>query len=69
MYFPGKYTGVGCHAFLQAIFLTQGLNLCLPALAGGFFTIGTTWDLIPKTMPFELSSESSHLNLEYCTSI
>ena len=26
MYFPGKYTGVGCHAFLQAIFPTQGLN-------------------------------------------
>ena len=28
--FPGKNTGVGCHAFLQGIFLTQGLNLCLP---------------------------------------
>ena len=24
--FPGKNTGVGCHAFLQGIFLTQGLN-------------------------------------------
>ena len=23
---PGKHTGVGCHAFLQGIFLTQGLN-------------------------------------------
>ena len=23
---PGKNTGVGCHAFLQEIFLTQGLN-------------------------------------------
>ena len=23
---PGKSTGVGCHAFLQGIFLTQGLN-------------------------------------------
>ena len=23
---PGKNTGVGCHAFLQAIFLTQGPN-------------------------------------------
>ena len=23
---PGKNTGVGCHAFLQGIFLTQGLN-------------------------------------------
>ena len=24
---PGKNTGVGCHALLQGIFLTQGLNL------------------------------------------
>ena len=24
--FPGKSTGVGCHALLQGIFLTQGLN-------------------------------------------
>ena len=24
---PGKNTGVGCHAFLQGIFSTQGLNL------------------------------------------
>ena len=27
--FPGKNTGVGCHALLQGIFLTQGLNLHL----------------------------------------
>ena len=27
--FPGKNTGVGCHFFLQGIFPTQGLNLCL----------------------------------------
>ena len=26
---PGKNAGVGCHAFLQRTFLTQGLNLCL----------------------------------------
>ena len=26
---PGKNNGVGCHAFLQGIFLTQRLNLCL----------------------------------------
>ena len=29
--FSGKNTGVGCHFFLQGIFLSQGL-------AGGFFT-------------------------------
>ena len=28
----GKNTGVGCHALLQGIFLTQGLNLCLLCL-------------------------------------
>ena len=28
--FPGKNTGVGCHFFLQGIFLTQRLKLCLP---------------------------------------
>ena len=26
---PGKNTGVGCHALLQGIFLTQGSTLCL----------------------------------------
>ena len=43
---PGKITGAGCHALLLGISLTQGLNqglLCLPALASGFFTPGTTW--------------------------
>ena len=28
--FQGKNTAVGCHFFLQGIFLTQGSNLCLP---------------------------------------
>ena len=27
--FPAKKIGVGCHFFLQGIFLTQGLNMCL----------------------------------------
>jgi len=27
---PGKNTGVGCHALLQGIFLTQGSNPHLP---------------------------------------
>ena len=26
---PGKNTGVGCHAFVQRIFRTQGSNPCL----------------------------------------
>ena len=43
---PGKHTGVGCHALLQGIFLTQGSNPCLmsPALAGMFFTTSTIWE-------------------------
>ena len=43
---PGKNTGVGCHALLQGIFPTQGLNLRLftsPALTGRFFTTNATW--------------------------
>ena len=52
--FLGKNTGVGCHALLQGIFQTQGLNsdlLCLLnlsfmflAFAGGFFTTSITWE-------------------------
>ena len=37
-------SGVGCHALLQGIFLTQELNPMSPALAGGFFTSSTTWE-------------------------
>ena len=41
----GDNTGGGCHALLQGIFPTQGLNLCPlhpPVLAGRFFTAGAT---------------------------
>ena len=31
-YSPGKHTGVGCHALLQGVFLTQGSDLCLLCL-------------------------------------
>ena len=46
--FAGKNTGVGCHALLQGIFVTQGsklqpLSLRSPALIGGFFTTSTIW--------------------------
>ena len=46
---PSKNTGVGCHALLQGIFLTQGSHprpLRLTALAGGFVTICTTWEVL-----------------------
>ena len=41
--FLDKNIGVGCHALLQGIFLTQGSNLCLlqiSCIAGEFFTAG-----------------------------
>ena len=41
---PGQKTGVGCHALLQRIFLTQGSNPHSPALAGEFFTTSATWE-------------------------
>ena len=44
---PGKNTGVGCHALLQAILHIQGSNSCLlhlPVLVAGFFTTSTTWE-------------------------
>ena len=43
---PGKNTRVGCHALLQEIFSTQGLNLHLmfPSLSSGFFTTSATWE-------------------------
>ena len=43
----GKNTGVGCHALLHMIFLSQGSNrhlLHLLNLAGGFFTTTATWE-------------------------
>ena len=35
--FPGKNTGAGCHALLQSIFPTQGLNAGLPSCRWIFF--------------------------------
>ena len=47
---PGKNTGVGCLAFLQGIFPTQGWNpgmsLTSPAGAGGFLTTSATWEAL-----------------------
>ena len=44
---PGKNTGVGCHALLQGIFLSQGSNLhASPAWAHGFFTTRATWEAL-----------------------
>ena len=51
---PGKNTGAGCHAFLQEIFPTQGLNLTgsvlknLPANAGDAGNTGSIPGTIKK---------------------
>ena len=48
---PGKNTGVGCHALLQEIFPTQGLNpgpLCLLHWQAGSLPLG------PPGKPFQL---------------
>ena len=47
---PGKNTGLGCHALLQGIFLTQESNPCLLHLLHWqadslpFFTTSATWE-------------------------
>ena len=47
--FLGHSTGMGCHSLLQGTLPIQGLNLShlSPALAGGFFTKGATWEALP----------------------
>ena len=40
---PGKNTGVGCHALLQGIFLTQESNQA-SCMAGGFVTSWAIWE-------------------------
>ena len=44
---PGMNTKVGCHAFLQGIFLTQGssTSLTFPALTGRLFTASNPWEV------------------------
>ena len=48
---PGKNTGVGCHALLQGIFPTQGLNPGLPHC---------------KRILYHLSHQGSHLLIKLC---
>ena len=46
--FPGKNPGVHCHALLQGIFQTQGLNPCLLCLPIGrwILSISATWEAL-----------------------
>ena len=63
---PGKNIGVVCHAFLQGIFPTQGLNLCLlslPALAGRLYTTSTTREALIPCIIFNCFLSLSHIQL------
>ena len=54
----------GCHALLQGISPTQGLNVCLmsPALAGRFFTPNATWEAhSPFLSPSSLHSDQAFM--------
>ena len=55
---PGKNTGVGCHAFLQGIFPTQGSNLCLLCLL--HWQVGSL-PLVPPGKYSQCSLASSQL--------
>ena len=53
MGFSKQDTGVGCHAPLQRIFPTQGLNshpLTSPTLVDRFFTPSATWEASPEDL-------------------
>ena len=56
--FPGKNPGVGCHALLQGIFLTQGLNLWLLHLQASCLT------LVPPGKPRNLFGSEHSLQEE-----
>ena len=62
---PGENTGVGCHALLQGIFLTQGLKpgfLCLLHWqVGFFFTTSATWETWGETI--HCTTDDASVNL------
>ena len=52
-YSPGKKAGVGCHALLQVIFLTQGWNVQLLSLLlwpAGSLPLCATWEVPLSTI-------------------
>ena len=59
---PGKNTGVGCHALLQGIFPTQGLNPGLPHYRRILFQLSHQGSpRIPEWVAYPFSSGSSWL--------
>ena len=57
---PGKNTGVGCHALLQEIFSTQGLNPGLPYCRRIFYLLShTVYSPVPFPSPLPLPTAHS----------
>ena len=65
----GKNSGVGCHALLQGIFLTQGLNSCHLSLLywqGGYLRLAPPGKLIFKITTYNNNVYMQHFQcLEY----
>ena len=60
---PGKNTGMGCHAFLQAIFPTQGLNSSLLHCRQILYQLsyqGSLWE--GKGYPFQYSCQENSID-------
>ena len=57
--FPGKNTGMGCHALLQGIFLTQGSNLCL------LWLLHCWWILYPVSHRGSPTKEYTHVKIQW----
>ena len=58
--------GVSCHALLQGIFLTSGIepvSLMSPALTGGFFSNSATWEALSGVClcPCQLYADVLHV--------
>ena len=67
--FPGKNTGVGCHALLQGIFLTQGstphlLQLCN---SGQLHSLGLSFLTSKIKTIILILFESDHKNVKFET--
>ena len=61
--FPGKTTGVGCHFFLQGIFLTQGLNLRPLHCRWILYWLSHQGSLYFTVSPFVISNSVSSLQI------
>ena len=62
---PGKHTGVGCHALLQRIFLTQGSNPGLPHCRQILSHQGSLYIIIHLSKPTGCATLKVNFNLHY----